>query len=145
MSVDLRDLKWAIIASQHRSLRQAADTLNIKLRLDGPLWLGVQQHLYVRWGPVLGGPSEIGGLVISLVLIALHRRDRRSPQLYGLAAAAYLAMLVAFLLVNDPVNKAVADWTPQTLPADWRRYRLRWEIGQAAVRSAEGCPETSAN
>lgn len=40
----------------------------------------------------------------------------------------------ATLLLNDPVNKAVADWTPQTLPADWPRYRLRWEIGQAAAQ-----------
>ena len=30
MTVELRDLKWAIVASQHRSLRQAAQTLNIR-------------------------------------------------------------------------------------------------------------------
>jgi DNA-binding transcriptional LysR family regulator len=30
MSVEFRDLKWAIIASQHRSLRQAAESLNIR-------------------------------------------------------------------------------------------------------------------
>jgi DNA-binding transcriptional LysR family regulator len=30
MSVEFRDLKWAIIASQHRSLRQAAEALNIR-------------------------------------------------------------------------------------------------------------------
>ena len=30
MSVELRDLKWAIVASQHRSLRQAAETLNVR-------------------------------------------------------------------------------------------------------------------
>jgi DNA-binding transcriptional LysR family regulator len=28
--VELRDMKWAIVASQHRSLRQAAQTLNIR-------------------------------------------------------------------------------------------------------------------
>jgi len=26
-----------------------------KLRLDGPLWLAVQQQLYRGWGPFLGG------------------------------------------------------------------------------------------
>ncbi len=30
MTVELRDLGWAIVASQHRSLRQAADALNIR-------------------------------------------------------------------------------------------------------------------
>ncbi len=30
MTVELRDLRWAIVASQHRSLRQAAEALNIR-------------------------------------------------------------------------------------------------------------------
>ncbi|MDR3471842.1 MAG: LysR family transcriptional regulator, partial [Devosia sp.] len=30
MTVELQDLRWAIVASQHRSLRQAAETLNIR-------------------------------------------------------------------------------------------------------------------
>lgn len=30
MTVELRDLRWAIVASQHRSLRQAAASLNIR-------------------------------------------------------------------------------------------------------------------
>jgi len=30
MSVDLRDLRWAVVASQHRSLRKAAEALNVR-------------------------------------------------------------------------------------------------------------------
>lgn len=30
MSVELRDLRWALVASQHRSLRQAAAVLNVR-------------------------------------------------------------------------------------------------------------------
>ena len=30
MSVEFRDRKWAIVASQHRSLRQAAEALNVR-------------------------------------------------------------------------------------------------------------------
>ena len=30
MTIELRDLRWAIVAAQHRSLRQAAETLNIR-------------------------------------------------------------------------------------------------------------------
>ena len=30
MSTELRDFKWAVVAAQHRSLRRAAETLNIR-------------------------------------------------------------------------------------------------------------------
>lgn len=30
MSIEIRDLRWAIVAAQHRSLRQASETLNIR-------------------------------------------------------------------------------------------------------------------
>lgn len=30
MGIELRDLNWALVTSQHRSLRQAAETLNIR-------------------------------------------------------------------------------------------------------------------
>lgn len=102
-----------------------------KLRLEGPLWLAVQQRLYDGWGPLLGGPTEVGGLVVCLALVALHWRDPRPRRLYALAAAADLGMLACFFLLNDPVNTAVSAWTPQTLPPDWPAYRLKWETGHA--------------
>jgi hypothetical protein len=102
-----------------------------KLWLDAPLWLAVQQHLYNRWGPVIGAPTQIGGLIISVTLAALHRKRRPTMVLYSFAAMAYGAMIVSFFLLNAPVNEAVKGWTPQTLPADWGRYRRQWEIGHA--------------
>lgn len=30
MNVDLRDLRWALVAAQHRSLRQAAEALGVR-------------------------------------------------------------------------------------------------------------------
>jgi hypothetical protein len=101
------------------------------MRLAGPLWLAVQQRLYDGWGPLLGGPAEIGGAAICLVLVAAFRRDSRLRRLYALAAVANVAMLGCFFLLNDPVNKAVSAWTVRTLPADWPAYRLRWEAGHA--------------
>ena len=44
-----------------------------KFHLDGPIWLAVQQQLYSGWGPFIGAPTEIGGLVLSLVLLAINR------------------------------------------------------------------------
>ena len=44
-------------------LAPAAHVLELpnKLRLDGPLWLAVQQSLYAGWGPFICAPTEIGG------------------------------------------------------------------------------------
>jgi hypothetical protein len=82
-----------------------------KVRLDSSLWLAVQQHLYAGWGPLIGAPTEIGGLIISLILLAANRRHARRAVLFGLAGAAYGAMLLSFFLLNAPVNGAVNTWT----------------------------------
>jgi hypothetical protein len=95
------------------------------------LWLAVQQHLYRGWGPLLGGPAEIGALATSACLLGARRHDRRLRRLTVLAVAAYAAMLAIFFVFNAPVNEALNGWTAATLPADWPRYRLRWETGHA--------------
>jgi hypothetical protein len=125
-------LRWlALLVAFLACLAPIAHVLEMpnKLRLDGPLWLAVQQHLYAGWGPIIGAPTELGGLVISLVLLAISRG--RVRLLFGLAAAAYVGMLLCFFLLNAPVNAAMDGWTPATLPPDWTGYRWRWEIGHA--------------
>jgi hypothetical protein len=102
-----------------------------KLALDGKLWLAVQQHLYRGWGPVLGGPAEIGALLTAAALLFVRRSNSRTRQLTAIATAAYGAMIVAFFVFNAPVNEAVRGWTPTMLPNDWPAYRLRWETGHA--------------
>ena len=101
-----------------------------KLALDGSLWLAVQQRLYRGWGPVFG-PVEIAALALALALVAARRRNRPALRWTIAAALAYTAMVAVFLALNDPVNKAVARWTADSLPPDWSQYRLEWEIGHA--------------
>ncbi len=125
-------LRWlALLVAFLACLAPMAHVLEMpnKVRLDGPLWLAVQQHLYAGWGPFIGAPTELGGLIISLILLATSRG--RARMLIGLAVAAYIGMLLSFFLLNAPVNAAVNGWTPATLPADWAGYRWRWEIGHA--------------
>ena len=100
-----------------------------KLRLEGGLWLDVQQNLYSGWGPLIGGPTEVGGLVATLVLLVASRRRTQPALLYGIAALGYIAMLLCFFLLNAPVNAALDEWTPATLPSGWSQFRLRWELG----------------
>lgn len=123
-------------------LAPAAHVLELpnKLTLDGPLWLAVQQRLYRGWGPFFGAPVEIGVLLTTLALVVARRRDRAALRLTITAAVAYIGMLAAFFVLNQPVNAAFAGWTPATLPPDWPSYRRQWEIGHAlaAVLSVVG-------
>lgn len=100
-----------------------------KLRLEGGLWLGVQQHLYAGWGPLIGAPTEITGVVLNMALAFILRKDVTPARRHALAAICYAGMLVCFFLFNAPVNAAVSSWTADTLPPEWNRFRLRWEVG----------------
>lgn len=101
-----------------------------KFRLDGALWLAVQQQLYRGWGAVFG-PVEILALASSVALIFLRRGEGPSLRPTALAAIAYGLMLAVFFVFNAPVNAAFSGWTVDTLPADWPDYRWKWEVGHA--------------
>jgi len=102
-----------------------------KFRLEGALWLAIQQHLYNVWGPAIGAPTEIAGLVLSIVLAVKTRGTLTLCRNYLFAAVSYIGMILSFFLLNDPVNRALNGWTPATLPPDWTQYRVRWEMGYA--------------
>jgi hypothetical protein len=108
-------------------IAHALETIS-KLRLDGPLWLGIQQHLYRGWGEIFG-PVEIAALLSTLALLVVTWRDRSARRAYMIAAVCYAVMLADFFIFNRPVNEALRGWTPATLPSNWSEYRLRWEIG----------------
>jgi len=122
----------ALVVAIAALLAPAAHVLEMpnKLRLDGPLWLAVQQSLYRGWGPFVGAPTEIGGFVLTLVCFAFAR-TRRARALWIAAATCYVVMLLAFFMFNAPVNAAIDSWTAATLPVDWTSYRAKWETGHA--------------
>ncbi|HMN73686.1 MAG TPA: DUF1772 domain-containing protein [Rhodoblastus sp.] len=101
-----------------------------KLKLDGPLWLSVQQSLYRGWSAFVDGPTEIGGLALTLVCFVFSGA-RRARALWIAAAACYAVMLIAFFLFNAPIDAALSGWTAASLPADWDSYRAKWETGHA--------------
>ena len=104
-----------------------------KLSLDADLWLAVQQHLYRGWGPLIGAPTEIGGLATSAALAYVRRRHRFALSMTLIACVGYGGMLVSFFILNSPVNLAVSSWTTTNMPPDWPEYRLRWELGHATA------------
>ena len=127
-------LRWVNLAlAVLTGLAPTAHLLELpnKLSLDANLWLAVQQHLYRGWGPFLGGPTEIGALTTSLILAYVRRRSSAVLLPTLIASIGYACMIVVFVVLNSPVNAAVASWTTTTLPPNWTAYRMRWEIGHA--------------
>ncbi|MFV0281707.1 MAG: hypothetical protein ACK5JM_13230 [Rhodoblastus sp.] len=120
----------ALIFAVAALLAPAAHVLELpnKLRLDGSLWLAVQQSLYRGWTPFVDAPTEIGGIALTL-LCCVAAATRRARALWLAAACCYVVMLIAYFMFSAPVNAAVAGWTAATLPADWAGYRAKWETG----------------
>lgn len=130
----MKALRWInLILAGLAVLPAAAHVLELpnKLALDGPLWLAVQQRLYRGWGPFYGAPVEIGVLLTTTALLVLRWHDRAAWRPTLIAGAAYVGMLAAFFVFNQPVNLAFAGWTPASLPPDWPDYRRQWETGHA--------------
>ena len=44
------------------------------------------------------------------------------------AAGLFVAMIVYSVLLPVPINNQVARWQPESLPANWRVLRRRWDL-----------------
>ena len=44
------------------------------------------------------------------------------------SAALFAAMIVYSLLLPVPINNQVARWQPDSVPANWRELRRRWDM-----------------
>jgi uncharacterized membrane protein len=80
----------------------------------------------------LGGPMAVlmpTALLSAVpVLIGFHRLQRRTAFRLVLAGVGLLFVaLVITLTVNVPIDNAINRWTVETLPADWRSIRDRWQ------------------
>lgn len=95
-----------------------------KQLLSGPAWLNMQHTFYGGFA-VVGGISEVAGLVSAGLLAYLLRRQREGAGLPLLAALCFAGMLAMFAFGNNPLNQQIATWTPETLPANWRQVRAR--------------------
>lgn len=101
-----------------------------KLTLPASTWLQVQQVLYRGFGPKAGS-LELGAAVSTLVLLFLVRQRRITFVLTLVASACFVAALVVWFQVINPVNLLVESWTVATLPANWVQARYQWEYGHA--------------
>lgn len=102
-----------------------------KERLSGAAWLDVQHSFYGGFA-VVGGVSEILGLVACCAMLYLVRAQRVTFVLTLIAAIAFAGTLVLFAVGNNPLNQQIATWTPTTLPATWQQTRDAWDRFHAA-------------
>lgn len=99
--------------------------------LSGAEWLQVQHTFYGGFA-IVGGITEILGL-LSTALLAFLLRSRRTALILTLIAAfCFAGMLALFAFGNNPLNEQITSWTPATLPANWRAVRDAWDSFHAA-------------
>ncbi len=101
-----------------------------KRHLSGAEWLRVQQSFYFGYA-IVGAIAEVGGLLASLGIVAIERRERMSTIWPVVSAIGFGGMLGTYWLGNRPLNDRIASWTAQTLPADWSTVRDRWDIAHS--------------
>jgi hypothetical protein len=66
-----------------------------------------------------------------LNLLLLLPFQRLSPEAWRLALIAFAiqALAIPFSLVGPvPLNNRIINWTPQTLPSDWKAQEHRWDV-----------------
>ena len=102
-----------------------------KMRADGAQWLGYQHTLYRRFASV-GGAIEAAALLATLIVAWLVREEGPA---FPLAMVAALLLAAGFFGVwvffTNSVNRRTARWSAASLPADWQRWRARWEYSHA--------------
>jgi uncharacterized membrane protein len=84
------------------------------------------QHMIENLATVMA-VLMISAVVIGFVVVLLFRR--RSTVAAWLALAGLVLMitvLVITLAVEVPIDDLIANWTEQTLPANWQEIRARW-------------------
>jgi hypothetical protein len=97
-----------------------------KRQLTGAEWTKVQHTFYGGYA-IFGAIAEVGGLIVSLALVARNRRDGMRSPWPIIAVIAFAGMLGNFWFGNRPLNDQVATWTAETFPSYWMDTRDRWD------------------
>ena len=102
--------------------------------LDGAAWTLARQSIDSVFGKVL--PWWWNATLI-LLLWAGYLNQGRARALFLAGGGMLLFGIVITIAMELPINKAIASWTPATIPANWMELRDRW-LRFHTVRSAAG-------
>jgi hypothetical protein len=68
-------------------------------------------------------------LLLTIAVTLVAHTTRSIPWWLALASAALWAIMIVYsLLLPVPINNQVARWQPDSLPANWRDLRRRWDL-----------------
>jgi hypothetical protein len=102
-----------------------------KLEWTGALWRAAMENLYRNYA-IVGGVVEICSILAAWMVAFLLRRQWPAQ---GWALAAAVLLTLGFLGVwagfIAPLNAIFGTWTPATVPPDWRRPAMAWEVWHA--------------
>jgi uncharacterized membrane protein len=68
-------------------------------------------------------------LLLTIAVTFVAHTTRSTPWWLALASAVLWAIMIVYsLLLPVPINNQVARWQPDSLPANWRDLRRRWDL-----------------
>ena len=68
-------------------------------------------------------------ILLALAVTFVAHTTRGTPRWLALASTVLYALISVYsLLLPVPINNQVARWRPDTVPANWRDLRRRWDL-----------------
>src|SRR6266404_6960662 len=105
-------------AFAHPTLNRQSTDVHIPVRSSFAALLG---HVMPFW--------LIGSALLTLTLLLPFEHLNQLSWRLAAAALAIQAFGLVFSLVGPvPINKRIANWTMESLPADWREQEHRWDL-----------------
>ena len=97
-------------------------------RLEDAVHIQAAQTLAKVFGMVMPFWYALTFLLTLALTFAAHT-TRSTSWWMALASAALLALISVYsVLLPVPINNQVARWQPDTVPANWRDLRRRWDL-----------------
>ena len=97
-------------------------------RLDDAVHIRTAQTLAKVLGMVMPFWYALTFL-LALALTFVARPARSTPWWLALAATVLYALISVYsVLLPVPINNQVARWRPDSVPANWRALRRRWDL-----------------
>jgi hypothetical protein len=81
-------------------------------------------HLPDRFMPLSGMLASISGIAL---LVLSYDVTPTAKVLYAVGTIAVIVLIVGTFVYSRPINKVIADWPIESLPADYQQMRKAWD------------------
>jgi uncharacterized membrane protein len=91
--------------------------------LDAQGWVTARQSIDAVFSRLL---PWIWNITLLLLFASAYLTHGMHRALFVVSGVLLLAGIVVTLVIEVPINKQIAVWTPSTMPPDWTSLRDRW-------------------